>query len=159
MAIVTLGFGYSAMEGVAAGVAMAPTSVGIALKLLMEARQLDQDFGQTIIAAAFLDDILSLILFLMLFSLGTTGEFDVMTLVVKPTLAIIFLCFGAYLGAKVFPHRMDQFLHWLDDRLKPPREGEFSQTQECHLGLMVALLLLYAVITWWLGSHLWGCFV
>jgi Kef-type K+ transport system membrane component KefB len=52
----------------------------------MEARQLDQDFGQTIIAAAFLDDILSLILFLMLFSLGATGEFDVMTLVVKPAL-------------------------------------------------------------------------
>lgn len=85
---------------------MAPTSVGIALKLLMEARQLDQDFGQTIIAAAFLDDILSLILFLMLFSIGATGEFDMMTLVVKPVLAIIFLGFGAYLGAKVFPHRM-----------------------------------------------------
>ena len=47
-----------------------------------------------------------------------------------------------------FTHNsQDQFLHWLDDRLKPPREGEFSQTQECHLGLMVALLLLYAIIT------------
>jgi len=125
----------------------------------MEARQLDRDYGQTIIAAAFLDDILSLILFLMLFSLGTTGEFDFITLVVKPTIAVAFLCGGAYLGAKVIPHRMDQLLHWLDDRLKPSKEGEFSQTQECHLGMMIGMLLLYALITYFLGAHLWGCFV
>ena len=41
-------------NGISAGVALAPTSVGIGLTLLMQAKQLDKDYGQTIIAAAFL---------------------------------------------------------------------------------------------------------
>lgn len=64
-------------DGVAVGVSLAPTSVGIALQLLMEAKCLQKDFGQAIITAAFVDDILSLIAFNILFSItsGPHGPF------------------------------------------------------------------------------------
>ena len=65
-------------EGVSAGTALAPTSVGIALKLLNEAKQLQERHGQIIITAAFVDDILSLVLFNCLFSIGA-GELTFMT--------------------------------------------------------------------------------
>merc|ERR1719473_1952322 len=50
-------------DGLAAGVSLAPTSVGIALKLLLESKQLQADYGQAIITGAFIDDIWSLIAF------------------------------------------------------------------------------------------------
>merc|ERR1712096_180235 len=68
--MLTGAFGYPMFpDGLAAGVALAPTSVGIALKLLMEAKVLQKDFGQLILTAAFIDDILSLIIFNILFSI------------------------------------------------------------------------------------------
>ena len=48
-------------DGVATGFSMAPTSVGIALKLLGEFNQLNTQCGQGIVTAAFIDDIFSLI--------------------------------------------------------------------------------------------------
>merc|ERR1740121_1457533 len=78
-------------EGLAVGVALAPTSVGIALRLLAEANALDMDLGQAIITSAFIDDILSLVLFNVLFSL--TGDFDVMAVVVFPIVGVVFMIF------------------------------------------------------------------
>jgi len=63
---------------IATGVSLAPTSVGIALRLLLEAKQLQKDFGQAIITAAFVDDILSLVAFNVLFS-TTEGSFSFMS--------------------------------------------------------------------------------
>eukprot|EP00971_Amphidinium_carterae_P135107 2677719-Amphidinium_carterae.1 len=50
-------------DGLAVGVALTPTSPVVALKLLMEAKQLQKDFGQAVITAAFVDDVLSLVAF------------------------------------------------------------------------------------------------
>lgn len=52
--------------GLACGVTLAPTSVGMALKMLGEKKQLGEKYGQLIIAAAFIDDILSLVALTML---------------------------------------------------------------------------------------------
>lgn len=63
--------------GLAIGVALAPTSVGLALKMLKEARRLHAREGQLIMAAAFLDDVISLVLLTMLMEIGgavSTGE-------------------------------------------------------------------------------------
>jgi len=65
-------------QGMAAGTSLAPTSVGIALKLLHEQKVLQSEFGQAIITAAFVDDILSLVLFNVLFSLAD-GHMTFMT--------------------------------------------------------------------------------
>ena len=51
---------YYGLDALAAGVSLAPTSIGIALKLLLESEYLETVVGQAIIAAAFFDDILSL---------------------------------------------------------------------------------------------------
>eukprot|EP00966_Prymnesium_polylepis_P301349 6962752-Prymnesium_polylepis.1 len=56
--------------GLAAGVTLAPTSVGMALKMLGEAKQLDQIYGQLIVTAAFIDDIFSLVLLTVLLEIG-----------------------------------------------------------------------------------------
>ena len=61
---------YYGLDALAAGVSLAPTSIGIALKLLLESEYLETVVGQAIIAAAFFDDILSLIAFGLLADFG-----------------------------------------------------------------------------------------
>lgn len=57
--------------GLAGGAALAPTSVGMALKLLADAGTLRCEVGQVVVAAAFLDDVLSLALLTSLLDVGT----------------------------------------------------------------------------------------
>ena len=49
-------------DGFAAGCALAPTSVGISIKLLSDAKMLNSMAGQTTLTAAFIDDVFSLVL-------------------------------------------------------------------------------------------------
>ncbi|KAJ1635934.1 Sodium/hydrogen exchanger family-domain-containing protein [Pavlovales sp. CCMP2436] len=56
--------------GLAVGVALAPTSVGLALKMLKEASRVQAREGQLIMAAAFLDDVISLVLLATLLEIG-----------------------------------------------------------------------------------------
>merc|ERR1719223_49912 len=88
-------------DGVSVGTALAPTSVGIALRLLGEAGVLQHNFGQAIITAAFVDDILSLVLFNVLFSLR--GDFDIMATVVNPIIGVIFMGIAMALAVKFWP--------------------------------------------------------
>lgn len=61
---------------------------------------LQHDFGQAIITAAFVDDILSLVLFNILFSL--TGDFDAMNTIIKPIVGAACVLSGV---------RVEGFLH------------------------------------------------
>ncbi|CAE7786781.1 High-affinity Na(+)/H(+) antiporter NhaS3 [Symbiodinium microadriaticum] len=153
--LLTVAFGFPAFPtGVAAGTALAPTSVGIALRLLGEAGVLKENFGQAIITAAFVDDILSLILFNVLFSLG--GEFDIVAVVVNPVLGVALMVFATVLAVRCWPRFING---WLLPKV-PAKEGaKVARTDEVLFFLMFALLLIYAVITHFLGTHLWGCFV
>ncbi|CAK9065741.1 unnamed protein product [Durusdinium trenchii] len=141
-------------QGVAAGTALAPTSVGIALRLLGEAGVLKENFGQAIITAAFVDDILSLILFNVLFSLG--GDFDVVQVVVNPVVGVVLMVLATLLALHFWP----KFINgWLLPKV-PVKEGaKVARTDEVLFLLMFALLLIYAAITHFLGTHLWGCFI
>jgi len=149
-------------DGVSAGTALAPTSVGIALRLLGEARVLDQNFGQAIITAAFVDDILSLVLFNVLFSLG--GDFNVFDTVVKPIIGIIFMLLAMAAAVHVMPKAIDEGVM----KMVPERRAEgkvscllrFKLTKdEMLFVLQIALLVVYGTITHFLGTHLWGCFI
>jgi len=153
--LLTSAFGYKTYpDGLAVGVTLAPTSVGIALKLLLEAKQLSERFGQAIITAAFVDDILSLIIFNVLFAV-TSGDFDIVDVVVKPVIGVIFMIIGAVLGVKFWPG----FVEKMYAHLPPVKTGRKSHEHEALLFLMFCVLLSYAVVTWLLGTHLWGCFV
>eukprot|EP00928_Gymnodinium_smaydae_P016735 TRINITY_DN1632_c0_g1_i1.p1 TRINITY_DN1632_c0_g1~~TRINITY_DN1632_c0_g1_i1.p1 ORF type:complete len:1010 (+),score=215.35 TRINITY_DN1632_c0_g1_i1:322-3030(+) len=142
-------------DGLAAGVALAPTSIGIALKLLLEAKQLQKDFGQAIITAAFVDDILSLVAFNVLFS-ATSGQFTFMSAIFPSILGMVFLIVGAGLGISVWPFIVKEVCNRV-----APKKGvhSLSRQDEVLLLIMFSLLLSYATLTYYLGTHLWGCFV
>jgi Kef-type K+ transport system membrane component KefB len=83
--------------GLACGVTLAPTSVGMALKMLGEAKQLGEEYGQLIIAAAFIDDILSLVALTMLLQIGdaeASGEGVSLWGVFQPLVWSVLFCVG-----------------------------------------------------------------
>mmetsp|Transcript_28174 Transcript_28174/g.52834 ORF Transcript_28174/g.52834 Transcript_28174/m.52834 type:complete len:650 (-) Transcript_28174:50-1999(-) len=154
--VLTVMFGRPFMpDGISAGTALAPTSVGIALRLLGEAGVLQENFGQAIITAAFVDDILSLVLFNVLFSLG--GTFDMFKTVIAPIIGVAFMLFAMYLAVNFWPKFLPQYIL---ARVPSKMAGaKISAQDEALFLFMFALLFVYATITHFLGTHLWGCFI
>jgi len=88
--------------GLSVGVALAPTSVGMALKMLGEKKQLDAEFGQLIVTAAFIDDIFSLVALTMLLQIGTaqqSGDALSPWSILQPLVYSILFCAGGALMA------------------------------------------------------------
>jgi Kef-type K+ transport system membrane component KefB len=148
-----IAYGYDMMEGLSVGVSLAPTSVGIALKLLHEAKALQMYFGQAVMTAAFVDDVLSLILFSVLFSLGPDMDFwSFFPLIV----GCIFMAVTIIAAVKVFPPFMD----WLFSKIPEDKQGKkVTRHDEVMWILMAVTLIIYAEITHECGTHLWGCFI
>merc|ERR1740129_2462926 len=142
-------------NAMAVGTALAPTSVGIALRLLAEARALTMDFGQAIITAAFVDDILSLILFNVLFSLQ--GDFDFGKVVVNPIIGIVFMIVSGVLAVAFWPWFIQTVMTPRLNARRSPDIGKVPLYEEGIFGLMILLFVLYGSITHFLGTHLWGC--
>jgi Kef-type K+ transport system membrane component KefB len=141
--------------GIAAGVSLAPTSVGIALRLLLEAKQLQKDFGQAIITAAFVDDILSLIAYNILFQ-ATEGAFTFQSAILPSLIGCVLMVLGAGLGMKFWPMTVEYLMAMIPNKAAP---GSLSRQDEVLLLLIFGLLIGYSTITFYLGTHLWGCFV
>eukprot|EP01063_Lacrimia_lanifica_P014408 TRINITY_DN20_c0_g1_i5.p1 TRINITY_DN20_c0_g1~~TRINITY_DN20_c0_g1_i5.p1 ORF type:complete len:1038 (+),score=334.85 TRINITY_DN20_c0_g1_i5:88-3201(+) len=141
-------------DGLALGCALAPTSVGIALKLLTEAKQLGSMFGQTIITGAFVDDIFSIVALVILINLAA-GEFTAATVLVPLVLSFTFLFVGGGLAYQVWPWLMEKvlsvFANDTDESMVP--------RHRMHLLIMFALLCFYGYLSSLLGSHLLGAFV
>jgi len=142
-------------DGVSAGTALAPTSVGISLKLLGEAKVLHMNFGQAIITAAFVDDILSLILFNVLFALGG-GELGFGTFL-PSILGIIFMLVATALAVVFWPKVISE--HILPNVPIRDPDAKISGKDEALFFMMMALLVCYGTITHFCGTHLWGCFI
>lgn len=149
-------YGYPASpDAISVGTALAPTSVGIALRLLSEAGVLQHDFGQAIITAAFVDDILSLVLFNVLFSMR--GDFDVFATVISPIIGIVFMAIAMVLAVIFWPRFINEFVL---PKLQSRRENvKISGQDEALFFIMLTVLIAYATITHFLGTHLWGCFI
>merc|ERR1719361_167079 len=150
-------FGYDFFStGVAAGVALAPTSVGIALKLLGEANVLGEYFGQAIITAAFVDDILSLILFNILFALGE-GNVTFVDTFLPVTIGIVFMIVAVGFAIKPIP----QLVAWVLSKVpkKADPDAKVSREEEVLFFLMLALFVAYCQLTHLMGTHLWGAFI
>jgi len=148
-------------DGISAGTALAPTSVGIALRLLGEAGVLQENFGQAIITAAFVDDILSLVLFNVLFSLG--GEFDMFKTVWSPIIGIIFMLLAMVAAVKFWPKVINEIIL---PQMPDARDGSLQGWRRIRLEkdellflMQILLLVVYSLITHLLGTHLWGCFI
>lgn len=149
-------YGYPMVpDGVAVGTSLAPTSIGIALRLLGEANVLQEDFGQAIITAAFVDDIFSLVMFNVLFSLQ--GDFNFVTTVVYPVVGIAFMGIAMVLAVKFWPHAINNIIL---PRVSKKFEGtKVTIEDEALFLIMMLLLIAYAATTHFLGTHLWGCFI
>jgi Kef-type K+ transport system membrane component KefB len=100
---VMIAFGFEIWPtGLSVGVALAPTSVGMALKMLGEKKQLDAEFGQLIVTAAFIDDIFSLVALTMLLQIGTaqqSGDSLSPWSILEPLVYSILFCSGGALMA------------------------------------------------------------
>lgn len=140
-------------EGVAAGTALAPTSVGIALKLLNEAKQLQKRHGQIIITAAFVDDILSLVLFNTLFSIGG-GDISFMTFL--PAILGILGMGGILMFAATLAEPCVMKLLALVPK-KPNKK--LSPEDEVLFLLMMVSVMAAGTAFFYAGTHLWGCFM
>lgn len=139
-------------NGLAVGISLSPTSIGISLKLLGELGVLDRLFGQAIIVAAVVDDILALICFQLFFALAIT-EGGVAGALIKLAAGVVVMGICAALSLKHWPI-------WMDKLLKDKStKGKFSPRDQLHFFMMFMVLLCYATGFNFIGSHLWGCFV
>jgi Kef-type K+ transport system membrane component KefB len=155
----SMAYGNSFMpDGLVAGTALAPTSVGMSLKLLTETKMLDKDFGQSIMTAAFVDDILSLILFNIIFSMGG-GSVDFMHTFFPAIMGIAFMLFAVMLAVFLWPRLLKDFMAPAVRRFAREPNPKVPIEDEAILFVMLALLTSYAVITFFCGTHLWGCFI
>jgi Kef-type K+ transport system membrane component KefB len=132
---------------------LAPTSVGIALKLLHEAKALQEYFGQAVMTAAFVDDVLSLILFSILFNLGDDMKFVTFLPLI---LGCVFMIIAVVGAVTVWP----PFMQWLFSRIPEDSSNQKVTTHDQVMWvLMFVTLVAYAQITHLCGTHLWGCFI
>mmetsp|Transcript_21381 Transcript_21381/g.34411 ORF Transcript_21381/g.34411 Transcript_21381/m.34411 type:complete len:772 (+) Transcript_21381:120-2435(+) len=141
-------------DGLSAGTSLAPTSVGIALKLLNEAKQLQKDFGQIIITAAFVDDILSLVLFNVLFSMAD-GELGFMTFLPAICGLLLMGLVIMYAATKADVH-IEMMLAMMPQN--PPKK-KLSYQDEFLFFFMMIMVLVFGTVFFYTGTHLWGCFM
>jgi len=141
-------------DGIAAGAALAPTSCGVALKLLQEANVLKEEFGQAIMVAAFVDDVLSLFIFNVVFSLGDSGHFDYYKTVVRPSAGVVFMIVASFLAVKGWPVLMNKVFQ----RFVSSKDEKVPMGDQILFTTMIGVLVAYAAITHFLGNHLWGCY-
>ena len=90
-------------DGFAAGCALAPTSVGISIKLLSDAKMLNSMAGQTTLTAAFVDDVFSLVLLVLLKRLSK-GSANPLVIVGLMMGAFAFLAYGVVAAKRIYPH-------------------------------------------------------
>merc|ERR1719216_727401 len=139
--------GTDIMTSIAIGACFAPTSMGIALKVLKGAKLLNTPTGQLIIASAILDDVIALII---LFELQALADLTVvgilMPLIVSPVLILII----GYLAIGWIP----KWIKMLMDRL--PKEHRENGI----LALMFVATFAFVPMCHYLGaSHLLGAFL
>eukprot|EP00937_MAST-01D_sp_MAST-1D-sp2_P000867 g867.t1 len=142
-------------EGISIGIALAPTSVGIALKMLGDAKFLNSTQGQTIITAAFVDDIFSLVMLAILTNISA-GDVTAGSLILTLVLCFGFVALGVALALYVMPQ-----VKVLVNRVGESKTASLQPRDEVHLMLMVCTVIFFGWIGSLpqIGSHLLGTFV
>jgi Kef-type K+ transport system membrane component KefB len=147
-------------NGLSAGFALAPTSVGISLTLLGRAKQLNSRCGQIIMSAAFLDDIFSIICLVVLINLSE-GSLDHLTHVIVPLVSsFAFVGFGV-IGSIYLPRYFPMLINdqgWIFTQLNVANRS-LGMQDEIHLFWMLACYLLLSWVGDLVGSALLGAFV
>lgn len=148
-----LGFGLSQLLGfdvttsLAMGACLAPTSVGIAITVLKRGKVLNTAVGQLVIAAAILDDIISLILLSFIKALKDPTVWGM----IKP----LIISFGFLFVTGYFAlFYMPKFLHWALEHF------EHKYHANVLLGMLFLFSLFFIPATHYAGSsYLLGAFL
>jgi len=98
------------------------------------------------------DDILSLIMFNVLFSLGS-AELTFMGTFFRPLMGVLFMAVTVWLAMEKLPSAVEMVL----ERYCEGRDGR--NHDKGLFFIMVVVLIAYAEITHHCGTHLWGCFI
>lgn len=138
---------YRLAQATFLGTALAITAVPVAIKILIDLEQLDSRVGQTIVAAAIIDDVLSLVLLAALTALIQTGELlnfvEIAWLVGK---ILLFFAVTTLIGQFLLP-RLEPFVKKLMSK-----EVEFT--------LLIVVALAFAALAEALHMHfIIGAFV
>jgi Kef-type K+ transport system membrane component KefB len=164
--LLAMAYGFEASPaGLTAGTSLAPTSVGISLRLLGEAGVLGLPFGQTIMTAAFVDDILSLVIFNIVFAVAA-GDVTFMSTFFPSLMGVLFMVLAVIAAVTVWPWALKNFLLPGAEKAKrfidppdPDDPPKISEKDQALFIIMMAMLIIYALITFLCGTHLWGCFI
>jgi len=148
--------GYELVEAVSIGVALVPTGAGIALQALQASGTLNTDFGQAIVNAAFMDNILSCIAVLGLFHGPLTMDIVVSTNKVPKLVGVAIMGILAACGIVLFPNLLKSCFAKVRERHP---ERKLSTHQEVLLVLMIVILAIYTQLLNLAGLHLWGTYL
>lgn len=106
--------GYDPTSSLCIGACLAPTSMGIAVSALRRGKALNTTIGQLVIAAAVLDDIISLVLLSVIQALANPTPWSL----AKPVVVSLgFLLGFGYIGIVVMPKVLPKFLNLFDHNL------------------------------------------
>eukprot|EP00605_Chrysophyceae_sp_TOSAG23-4_P000400 GSChrysophyteH1.ASY1.ANO1.456.1 assembled CDS len=140
-------------DSMAIGIALAPTSVGISLKMLGEAKFLNSIPGQTIITSAFIDDIFSLVMLVIMVNIAK-GDVTAGSILIPLVSSFALVGFGAAASIKVMP-KLKTYI----DRVKESRGASIQPRDEVHITLMAIFFVFFGWVGSIIGSHLLGTFV
>lgn len=163
---IALGMGFMVLlgseaypNGLAAGFSLAPTSVGISLTLLSQAKQLNSRVGQIIMSSAFLDDIFSIICLVVMINLAS-GAFDPVPHVIIPMISSFGLVGFGVVGSVYMPQIMPLLTDTQNAVMKTLTIASRSMPIFDEL-IMAWQIILYLLLSWLgdvIGSSLLGCF-
>lgn len=133
--------------------ALAPTSIGLSLKVLEENKQLDTNTGQSIIGVTVLDDMLTIIIFSVL-SKVLFKSAEVSNVLIYIILPIIFSLIAGLISIKLYPSIVYKIL----DLFKNDGTSHFEIHEQIVTWLFFSLAFIYGVISHYCGSILLGIF-
>lgn len=141
-------------DSLSIGVALAPTSVGISLNMLGSSKMLNSTPGQTIITAAFIDDIFSLVMLVILINISQ-GDVTAMSVVLPLVSSFLFVGFGVFIAIKLMPKGVKKAIRFINQN----HTASLQPRDEIHIGIMILFVVLFGWIGALIGSHLLGTFV
>ena len=108
---VALFFGFEFIAAVFVGTALTATSIAITAQVLRELKKIDTETAKTIIGAAVIDDVLSL----MALSITTqfaTGEIRIAGVANALVIAVVFLVGGFFIGSIFIAKQLERLNKW-----------------------------------------------
>jgi len=151
----------------AVGVSLSPTSIGMALKLLLDSGVAATEFGQGIIMGSLIDDIFALGAFEVLVQ-AVEGDGSVKAQTIAKSMLGFVFCFGgvvlSLVGFKPLIEKPAFAIHKkyppgnVKDDFGNDVRTNFPAKDQFIIFMMFVVVIAMSKLTGKFGSHLWGCF-